>query len=113
MEDNAKLIESLLDRAIEYGKTSFELSKLKAIDQVSDAVSSFIPRSLVFFILVSSVLFINIGIALWLGEILGKTFYGFFIIAAFYGVIGAILHFFMHNWLKKLFSDYIVRRVFK
>ena len=36
MEDNAKLIESLLERAVEYGKTSLELVKLKALDKTSD-----------------------------------------------------------------------------
>ena len=113
MEDNIKRIESLLDGAIEYGKTSFELAKLKAIDQASDAVSSFIPHSLVIFILVSSLLFLNIGLALLIGEILGDTFYGFFVIAAFYGIIGAVLHFLMHKWLKKIVSNYIVKQAFK
>ena len=48
MEDNAKLFESLLERATEYGKTSYELVKLKALDKTSDVVSSFIPHSIVF-----------------------------------------------------------------
>lgn len=113
MEENTKRIELLLDGAIEYGKTSFELAKLRAIDQVSDAVSSFIPHSLVIFILVSSLLFLNIGIALLIGEILGDTFYGFFVIAAFYGMIGFIFHFFMHKRLKKRVSDYIVKQILK
>ena len=33
MEDNAKLIESILERTAEYGKTTFELVKLKALDK--------------------------------------------------------------------------------
>jgi hypothetical protein len=48
MEENKKLIESLLEKATEYGKTSFELVKLKALDKTSDVVSSFIPHSVVF-----------------------------------------------------------------
>jgi len=58
-------------------------------------------------------LFVNLGLALWLGEILGKTFYGFLVVAAFYGIIGMIIHFFMHKWLKKLVSDYIIKHMLK
>lgn len=113
MEENTKRIESLLDGAIEYGKTSFELAKLKAIAQASDAVSSFIPHSLVIIVIASSLFFLSVGVALWLGEILGKIFYGFFVLTAFYGIIGAVLHFLMRKWLKKIVSNYIVKQVFK
>jgi len=43
MESNAKLIEALLEKVSDYGVTSFELVKLKALDKTSDAVSSLIP----------------------------------------------------------------------
>ena len=113
MEDNAKLIESLLERTAEYGKTSFELVKLKALDKTSDAVSSLIPHSVVFVLIASFMLFFNLGLAFWLGEILGKTYYGFFVVAAFYCVIVIVLHFFMHQWLKKIVCDYIIKKVLK
>ncbi len=111
MEDNANLIESLLGKATEYGKTSFELLKLKTLDKTLDVVSSFIPHSIVFVLIASSVLFFSLGLSLWLGEILGKIYYGFFVVAAFYGIIGLVLHFFMHKWLKKLVGNYIIKKV--
>ena len=110
MEDNTKLIQSLLERATEYGKTSFELIKLKTLDKSSDVVSSFIPHTVVFVIIASFMLFLNLGIAFWLGEILGKICYGFFLVAAFYGFIAIIIHFFMHKWLKKVISNYIIKQ---
>jgi len=113
MEDNAKLIESLLERAAEYGKTTYELVKLKALDKTSEVVSSFIPRSVVFVLIALFMLFVNLGLSFWLGEILGKTFYGFFVVAAFYGLIGIVIHFFMHKWLKKLVFNYIVKHMLK
>jgi len=97
MEDNTKLIESLLERTAEYGKASFELVKLKALDKTSDAVSSLIPHSVVVVLVAVFMLFLNLGLAFWLGEILGRTFYGFFVVAAFYGIAGFVLHFFMHK----------------
>ena len=113
MENNAKLLESLLERATEYGKTSFELVKLKALDKTSDVVSSLIPHSVVFVMIASFMLFLNLGLALWLGEILGKIFYGFFVVAAFYGITGIVIHFFMHKWLKKIICNYIIKQVLK
>ena len=113
MEDNTKLLESLLERATEYGKTSFELVKLKTIDKTTDVVSSLVPHSVVFVLIASFMLFLNLGLALWLGDILGKPFYGFFVVAAFYFLAGIIIHFFMHNWIKKLVGNYFIKRVLK
>jgi len=113
MEDNTKLIGELLERATEYGKTSFELLKLKALDKTSDVISSFLSNVVIFFLVVLFLLFFNIGLAFWLGEILGKTWYGFFVVAAFYGITGIVLHFFFHKWLKKQLCDYINKQVLK
>ena len=113
MNDNEKLIESLLERTIEYGKTSFELVKLKTLDKTSEVVSSFIPHSIVFFFIASLLFFLNLGIAFWLGEIMGNNSYGFFVVAAFYGVLGFVIHFFMHDWLKKKICNYIIKQALK
>ena len=113
MDDNTKIFESLLEKASEYGKISLELVKLKAVDRASDALSSFIPHSVVFVLIVSFMLFLNLGLALWLGDLLGKIFYGFFVVAAFYVITGIAVHFFMHKWLKRVAGDYFIKRVFK
>ena len=102
MEDNTKLLESLLEKATDFGKTSFELAKLKTLDKSSDVVSSLVPNSIAIVLIVSFMLFLHLGLALWLGDILGKIFDGFFVVAAFYLFAGIVIHFFMHNWLKKL-----------
>jgi len=112
-DDNEKLIESLLERVTDYGKTTCELVKLKALDKTTDAVSSFIPHSFVLVLIAIFMLFANLGLALWLGEIIGKTFYGFLVVAAFYGIMGMIIHFFMHKWIKKLVSNYIIKQLLK
>lgn len=113
MEDNTKFLETLLEKATEYGKTSFELVKLKALDKTTDVVSSLIPHSVVFVLIASFLIFLNLGLALWLGEILGKIFYGFFVVAGFYVLVAIVIHFFMHKWLKRLISNYFIKRVLK
>lgn len=113
MEDNTRLLETLLERATEYGKTSFELVKLKTLDKTTDVVSSLVPHSVVVMLIASFMLFLNLGLAFWLGELLGKTFYGFFVVAAFYILAGIVVHFFMHKWIKRLVGNYFIRHVLK
>ena len=56
------------------------------------------------------ILILNIGIALLLGEWFGKSYYGFFIVAAFYLLAGIVLHFFLHKWIKELISAVIIKQ---
>ena len=113
MEDNAKLIESLFDKATEYGKISFELVKLKAVDKASEAVSSFVPYAIAIVFIASFVLFLSLGLALWLGEILGQMYYGFLLVAAFYGVIGIFIHLAMHKWIKRKVGNRFIEQILK
>jgi len=113
MENHSKMIESLMERATEYGKTSFELVKLKALDKTAEVVSSFIPHSVVIIIIFSFLLFSGMGLSLWLGELLGKDFYGFFAVAATYGTAGIFIHFFMHKWLKRIVCNNFIKQVLK
>jgi hypothetical protein len=111
MENNAKMFETLIDRAEDFGKTSIELVKLKTLDKTSDVVSSFIPYSVVFVLIASFMIFLNLGLAFWLGDILGKTYFGFFVVAGFYVLTGGIFYVFFHKRLKRYIRDYIINQM--
>ena len=113
MEDNSTLIESLLERAIEYGKTNYELVKLNVIDKTTNGISSFVPNTVVFQVLSSMLLFFNLGVAFLLGKILGEFFYGFFIVSAFYALVAFIMYFFLRKWVKRVFYDYMIKQILK
>jgi len=106
-------MESLLEKITEYGKTSYELVKLNVVDKTSDGVSSLMAHAIVRVVLACFLLFVNLGVAFWVGDMLGKVFYGFFVVAAFYGVVVFVLHFFMRKWMKRMFYDYIIRQMLK
>lgn len=108
MEDKINFLEPLIERAKEYTKASFELYKLQILDKIASTVSSFISRSIVVVILFLFLATLNIGVALWLGELLGKLYYGFFCVAGFYAIMGGVLYFWMHEWIKKRISNSIV-----
>ncbi len=113
MEDNARLIESLLESTKEYVKNSIELAKLKIFDKVADVVSTLIPHAVVFVVVMCLLLFVSLGCAFWLGGILHDLYLGFFVVAGFYGLLALILHFFMSKRFKNLISDYVVKQLLK
>ncbi|MFA6400418.1 MAG: hypothetical protein WCX31_02165 [Salinivirgaceae bacterium] len=113
MEDHDKKIELLVQSAKDYSKTTYELIKLKMIDKASDVISSIIPNSIVVVMALTFLLFCNLGIVFWLSDILGKIYYGFFAVAAFYALLAIILHFFMHGWLKKTICNSIIIKLLK
>lgn len=113
MEDNTKSLESLLESAVDYGKTSFELAKLKTLDKTSEIVASVIPHSIVIILFASFMLFVNFGVAFWLGEILGNNYYGFFVVAGFYIFIGLVIQIFFHKKIKNMVWNYIIKQVLK
>lgn len=108
MEIPASQIESLFERVEAYSKTSYELSKLKTVEMFTLVVTELVSRLSAIIMLSLFALVLNIGIALLLGELLGKSYYGFFIVAAFYLVAGIVLHFFLHQWIKKPVSEIII-----
>jgi len=111
MEEKTLYIEPLLLKAETYGKTSLELIKLKTIDKTSDIISTAVSRGSVVLVLSIFSVMINIAIALWLGDIFGKSYYGFFCVAGFYAVCGLVLYFFAHTWIKKRVSNSIISQI--
>ena len=113
MEDKTTMIETLLEEVGEYGKTSYELARLKAIDKTSDVISSLLSHSVVLIIFLSFMLFLSLGLAVWLSQIMGEIYYGFFLIAGFYGIAVFLVHFFMRKWIKRLAGDTFIKQVLK
>lgn len=108
METPANQFETLLERMEDYSKTSYELSKLKSVEMTAMVVTELVSRLSVIILVSLFALVLNIGIAILVGELLGKVYYGFFIVAAFYLVAGIVLHFFLHKWIKKPVSELII-----
>lgn len=110
METSTSSIESLFEKTESYGKTTFELAKLQTLETTVQVAASLISNLGVIIMFSLFVLVLTIAIAMLLGELLGKSYYGFFVVAAFYLLAAAILHFFLHRWIKKPVADLIIRQ---
>jgi len=113
MQDQAKMIETLLEDATEYGKTSLEIVKLKAVDKSSEVISSIVFQTILYVLVTSFIVFVNLGLAIWIGKLLGQLYMGFFVMAAFYLVAGFIYYFFFQEKIKKQVSEYIIKQMLK
>jgi hypothetical protein len=52
-----------------------------------------------------------VGIALLLGDWLGKLYYGFFIVAAFYLIAGLVLYSLREKWLKSPIANSMIKNL--
>jgi hypothetical protein len=110
MENKENLIEPLLEKASQFGKTSIELMKLKAVDKMAGITAVLVSRSLLWLVLSFFAAFLNIAAALWLGNLLGQAYYGFLVVAAFYGVIGMVL-LLLHPFIKTRVSNSVITQM--
>jgi len=106
-------IESLFEKTGDYLETRVDLYKLKAVDTSSDMLSSLLSKLIVLFVFSLFIVIVNIGIALLLGELMGKSYYGFFVVAGFYLITGLIFYSMRKKWFKEPIADKLIEKLLK
>lgn len=104
------LIETLFGQTKDYVDTRLELYKLKAIDKSSSIISSAISGVALFIVFFMFFIVLNIGIALLIGELVGKAYAGFLIWAGFYAIVGLVLFFGRNKIVKTPVTGMIIRK---
>lgn len=112
MHEKIILIEMLFEKAEQYFKTTLGLYRLKAIDKATDVFASFITRVVIFLFLTLFFVLMTLGLALYLGDVLGKTCYGFFAVGGFYLLISVLLYL-CRKSLEAVFNNYMINQIFK
>lgn len=111
METKASTIELLFEKAEDYARTTAELTKLTVVDKSADVLSSLLSQMAVVVVVALFSLLINIGISLWLGELLGKTYYGFFIVSGCHLIFAILLYSYKRVWIKMPVSNFIIHKM--
>jgi hypothetical protein len=112
MQSKEQTIEAVVIKIEAYVKTNLELVKLHAVDKSADIASKLISRTIFFIAFSFFALFINIGLSFWLGEILGKDYYGFAIIAGFYLLLSIVLMI-LHRPIIYKIKNYFINQLLK
>ncbi|MEP6675604.1 MAG: phage holin family protein [Ferruginibacter sp.] len=111
MENHLDSVHALFERAGDYLETRVELYKLQAVNKSSQVFSSLASRLIITIILIFFITLLNIGVALWIGECLGKMYYGFFIMAAFYGLVALIVYALRRTLLQKPVINSLIKKM--
>ena len=114
MEEKKTPVEVLLERGQAYIKTSVQLFKFKTTDKAAEITSN-LASGLIIILILITLLFINlnIGIALLIGDLLGRIWLGFLILSGFYGVVGILIYIFRNSWIKKPVSNAVIKQLLK
>ncbi len=113
MQDQQSDIDILLSDAGDFIETRTTLWKYKGIESLAD-VSGELVAGLAMIVFVSFVIIVfSIGFALLIGEWLGKSYYGFFIMGGFYSIIALVIYARRGRWLKDPFSNMLIRKILK
>lgn len=113
MENSKNGFEPLLEKASSYAQTYFELNKLKTINKAATIFSSLASRVIAAIFLGLFIIIGSIGVAFWMGDILGKIYYGFFCVAGFYALVYLIVHFLMRKSIKRSIKNSVISQILK
>ena len=113
MENNSSTIEILFERVEDYTRTTIDLVKLTAVDKTADILSSLLSRLTVSIVFVMFGFLVNVGLSFWIGELVGKIYYGFFIVSSIYLVLAIVLYIVKDKVLKMPISNFIIVKMLK
>jgi hypothetical protein len=102
-------LESLFETTSSYVETRVELAKLKAVKKSSEVASTLISKLIIAGVVFLFLMVFNMAVGFWLGDIIGKNYYGFFVLALFYIVIGIIMYASRDKWLKTPVANSIIK----
>lgn len=103
----------LYEQTEQYVRTTIELYKLKAAKTLSSVFAAVATGFIIWIISLFIILFLSIGTAFYLGELLGKWHYGFFIIAGFYILIAVVIYIYRVKCLTERINNFIIKQIFK
>jgi hypothetical protein len=106
-------LKTLVENASDYIETRIELIRLKTLDKSSSVLSSTVSRMIIILGIVLIIFIFCLGLSFYLGELLGRTYYGFFVMGGILTVALMLLYGFRERWIKSPFADMIVKNFFK
>lgn len=103
----------LYEQVEQYVKTSVELYKLRAINTVADLIAAIGTGIILALFFSMFLLFVSVGAAFYIGEVLGKWHYGFFAVAGFYIILGLIVYALREKHVKEKINNFVIKQIFE
>ena len=111
MENKPTNLEELFQKLKDYADVRMDLLKLKSINKISNFMSSVITMQILVILFLGVLFCITIGASLLIGEWVGKTYGGFFIVGGIYCIIGLVLYVNRGKWIKTRVSNKLIKEM--
>ncbi|MBK6482610.1 MAG: hypothetical protein IPG01_05630 [Chitinophagaceae bacterium] len=105
-------VEALLKELKDYISLRLQITQLKYSSKTSLVTSSVLTYMLISMVVFFFVLVLTIGIALWMGNLLGEWYLGFLIMAGIYLLIGLVIFTFRNRWIRIPLNNLIIKEIF-
>ena len=105
------VIDTLFEKTKDYVETRADLFRLKAIKKTAEVGSSIVSKVILAIVFSSFFIFLNVALGLWLGDLTGKNYLGFFIVAAFYLIVGIIIYSNRQKIISSPIADSIIKKM--
>ncbi len=105
--------DNLGDLLKDYTATHLELLKMQSIEKIVIITPVILSGTLISLIIYLSVLFLSIGLSIYLSTLLNSTFYGFLIVGSFYLLVGVIFIVSRKTLIIKPLQNILIRAIFK
>lgn len=112
MLDTFEKIEELSVHVKKYVDNRIEYTKLNIAEKVSEIAGNLLSGALLTILLFLFILFSGISLAFYLGELVGKIYWGFLIVASIYLAIGFIVWLFKKPLLQIPIMNSILNQIF-
>ncbi len=109
--ESPALLEEFTHQFKSYANTLYELFLLKAVQKISSGATTVLVIAAVIFLTVLLLVFASIGAALWLNQLLGNPFCGFFIVSGFYALLVLLIYAFRKRVIRRSIQDIIVNEM--
>jgi hypothetical protein len=104
-------VVSMLTEIRKYVETRIDLIQYKAIDKSAHLASSVISNVVLLFASFLVIFMLLSGLAFFVGDILGKTYYGFFAVGGFILLLVILMIVFRRRLLNSI-TDSIIKEIF-
>lgn len=114
LKDAKEKVELTYQHLIDYAEARWNLIALDVSDKTANIVTSIIVGIVLAVLGLFFLVFASVALALWLSDLTNSGALGFLIVAALYGLIGAVVYAnrnkwlflpLMNNFLKKLYRN--------
>ena len=110
MEKARGLLQDLVDKAEIYATSTLEVAKLKAVKTTAEVTGIVISHVVLLVVLSSCLLMLNIGLSIWIGELMGAMHLGFLIVSGFYLLVALAVYFLLQRVIHEPITKYIIRK---